>query len=401
MFIIACFLCTGIFANSFGCFVRGDANGDGAIDIADSVTINAWVTGNPGTFNDNLDALDANDDGTINIADSIYVNGILFSQYPIYVPNFETGAGTDPTPDNVNNEGGGEDEGDYLHGDSVSHYAPSASTQVMAISPELPDWWPDHETTHIMVAEPPPTYDVFNWRLMTNPAGSYGLLGNVCVFHSGAAGQGPDSIWDITGVIGTARKIRSACKEDAKNSGPGVSIAYNFDWMLSAGRPSMEGLTKLLIDGKSVKFTFTFGAYSGSGPMDDTHDFDVEKNFNLGKYGLIVYSYYGEMTVASSMWGIDWDNDPNDVTGDPNLGRACEGSTAGFLIVTTLDIANAMPETVPTNHFIYLRAVGAFDLEEGLDVWHAPLAGDASDDDEAQCLLRLMEPERVTTSWEN
>ena len=77
-------------------FIRGDANLDGGIDIADAIAILGFLfTQGPGPC---ADALDANDDGGVNIADAVYVLNFLFTQGtppPAPHPN----PGTDPTPD--------------------------------------------------------------------------------------------------------------------------------------------------------------------------------------------------------------------------------------------------------------------------------------------------------------
>lgn len=79
-------------------FLRGDSNGDDAIDIADPVVLLSRLF-TPGTSpTPCADADDANDDGAGDIADPIFVLGVLFSGAgPIPTP---TGAcGFDPTPD--------------------------------------------------------------------------------------------------------------------------------------------------------------------------------------------------------------------------------------------------------------------------------------------------------------
>jgi hypothetical protein len=393
-------LCSWLCADSYDCFIRGDANGDDSVDIADAIAVSNYVSGGSPPLNDNMDALDANDDGSINIADSIYISGMLFNSLPYLVPNFITGAGTDPTPDNVNNEGG-DDLGDYLAGESVSHYAASGSVSVFSIAPELPAWWPDHDTTHAMDTYTPTgeTWDHYHWQYMTNPSGTYGELGNLCGFHSGAGGSNAE--WDITGTIGTARKISKACTDDITNSGPGVNIRYKFSWILKAEEPSLWGLTNLVIDGSAVEFKFTFNTMLGTGIPSHLNEFVVSKTFDFGKYGLAVYSYNRAMVIAT--WGSDWDNSSNDVTGTPSMGYQCEGDTEGMLVVTTKDIAEAMAEvpTILDTDLVYLKDFGAYTLDEGLEVWHFATSGDASEYDEAQCLFDFWEPRRAVTSWDN
>ncbi len=77
-------------------FVRGDANGDGGIDIADPVAnLSYQFQSGPATC---LDALDTNDDGLINIADPVYNLSFLFTTGPEPPQPYPT-AGVDPTPD--------------------------------------------------------------------------------------------------------------------------------------------------------------------------------------------------------------------------------------------------------------------------------------------------------------
>ena len=80
-------------------FLRGDANANGGIDIADAVFILRGLFAD-GTRPACLDAADANDDGAIDIADAVATLGYLFAQAgPLPAP---FGAcGIDPTPDEL------------------------------------------------------------------------------------------------------------------------------------------------------------------------------------------------------------------------------------------------------------------------------------------------------------
>ncbi len=80
-------------------FVRGDANADGAINVADVVTeLSLMFLGTPVLC---LDACDSNDDGAVDIADPIYlVWYVLGSGPPPPIPH--PGCGTDPTVDPLN-----------------------------------------------------------------------------------------------------------------------------------------------------------------------------------------------------------------------------------------------------------------------------------------------------------
>jgi len=81
-----------------GVFRRGDANSDGQFNIADAVSILAYLfQGGAATC---LDALDTNDDGSVNIADGVTELSYLFSSGPAPAAPFP-GCGVDPTADSV------------------------------------------------------------------------------------------------------------------------------------------------------------------------------------------------------------------------------------------------------------------------------------------------------------
>ncbi len=79
-------------------FLRGDANGDGAHDIADAVTMLMYLFG--GGPLDCHDAGDVNDDGAVNIADPITLLDYLFAGGPEPPAPFSE-YGSDPTPDDL------------------------------------------------------------------------------------------------------------------------------------------------------------------------------------------------------------------------------------------------------------------------------------------------------------
>ncbi|MEO2148744.1 MAG: dockerin type I repeat-containing protein [bacterium] len=82
---------------STGGFIRGDTNGDGAINIADAVSLLAGLfTG--GALNCE-DAADCNDDGQVNIADAVYELSNLFSGGPNMPAPTAPVCGADPTTD--------------------------------------------------------------------------------------------------------------------------------------------------------------------------------------------------------------------------------------------------------------------------------------------------------------
>ena len=67
---------TGYFTKKNAAFIKGDANGDGVVNLADAVAIWNYITGTPaGNFN--IDAADVNDDSKITITDAVGVVDII------------------------------------------------------------------------------------------------------------------------------------------------------------------------------------------------------------------------------------------------------------------------------------------------------------------------------------
>ena len=82
--------------------MRGDANDDNGIDIADAVKILGHLFGGTGPLLC-MDTGDANDDGAVNIADAVYVLNYMFGGGPPPPPPFAAAGtcGADPTPDPI------------------------------------------------------------------------------------------------------------------------------------------------------------------------------------------------------------------------------------------------------------------------------------------------------------
>jgi hypothetical protein len=78
-------------------FRRGDANGDGAMDIADGIIILGYLFGTSAI--DCFDAADANDDGNLNIADAIATLAALFNGGPLPPSPGPNNCDLDPTDD--------------------------------------------------------------------------------------------------------------------------------------------------------------------------------------------------------------------------------------------------------------------------------------------------------------
>ncbi|MBI4585659.1 MAG: hypothetical protein HY717_16735 [Planctomycetes bacterium] len=81
-------------------FVRGDANRDGLVDVADPIMtlIQIFLRSDPPAAIPCHDALDANDDGTADVSDAIYALEFLFIGKPPPQPPYP-GRGPDPTID--------------------------------------------------------------------------------------------------------------------------------------------------------------------------------------------------------------------------------------------------------------------------------------------------------------
>ena len=79
-------------------FMRGEASGDGSIDITDAVTILSYLFAGAGISC--ATSGDSNDDGTVDITDAIYLLTWLFSGGNQPPPPVD-GCGRDPTPDNL------------------------------------------------------------------------------------------------------------------------------------------------------------------------------------------------------------------------------------------------------------------------------------------------------------
>jgi hypothetical protein len=80
-------------------FVRGDANGDGRVDLSDAVSVLAFLfLGAPAPRCP--DSFDGDDNGQVQITDAIYLLGHLFLGGPAPPPPYP-GAGSDPSADEL------------------------------------------------------------------------------------------------------------------------------------------------------------------------------------------------------------------------------------------------------------------------------------------------------------
>ena len=81
-------------------FIRGDANFDGVVNVADGSFLQDYVGGAGGAAPPCFDAADANDDGALNISDVVVIYDYLFSGGSEPPPPFPL-TGSDPTTDSL------------------------------------------------------------------------------------------------------------------------------------------------------------------------------------------------------------------------------------------------------------------------------------------------------------
>ena len=96
--IVVCLLIGFAFTplHAVDCFVRGDTNLDGTIDIADPIRSLSYLFSGAAILC--VDAADSNDDGAVDVADPIHQLAYLFSQGPSPTTPFPE-CGPDPTRD--------------------------------------------------------------------------------------------------------------------------------------------------------------------------------------------------------------------------------------------------------------------------------------------------------------
>ncbi len=80
-------------------FIRGDANADGAVNIADAVFVLTYLFAN-GDAPPCFDAGDTNDDADVAISDAVYLLQHLFADGPA-LPFPYPGCGYDPSADEL------------------------------------------------------------------------------------------------------------------------------------------------------------------------------------------------------------------------------------------------------------------------------------------------------------
>jgi outer membrane protein assembly factor BamB len=101
-FVVAGDSLDGVFLTklAFREFQRGDATGDGNINITDAVAILLRLFGGAADF-PCADAADADDNGAITLTDAVFVLSYLFKQGPVPPEPGPSGCGIDPTGDDL------------------------------------------------------------------------------------------------------------------------------------------------------------------------------------------------------------------------------------------------------------------------------------------------------------
>ena len=79
-------------------FIRGDADGDGTVNIVDPISVLRYLSGTQSI--DCLDAIDANDNGVVNLVDAVYMFHYLFLFGDPPMPPWPA-CGGDPSPDSI------------------------------------------------------------------------------------------------------------------------------------------------------------------------------------------------------------------------------------------------------------------------------------------------------------
>ena len=134
-------------ATTANAFIRGDANGDTAIDIADAVAI-LGVLFVPGVAPlECADIGDSNDDGLFDISDGIYLLSFLFVAGSPGPPEPFPADGDDPTPDTLTPDcapvGGGGPRGIVGYANGQNSMAPEGEYLIFDQS-ELDAFWDLH-----------------------------------------------------------------------------------------------------------------------------------------------------------------------------------------------------------------------------------------------------------------
>lgn len=375
------FFCVSIIADSLDCFIRGDVNGDGAVNIADSIAAANYVMSGTGVVNDNLDAVDANDDGTLNIADAIYINSMLFSGAPFLIPNFLVGQGLDPTSDNVNTGTSEIDPGDYDAGTLVGEWKGIGIALVSQVNEPGVMTWP-YINSDVHGGTTQVETRGASWAVATIPPGTYlwPLKGAFICDQ-----QLTQSLQQSPITVG---QVRRACRH-GRSSGPGYRISYNYAWTITMEMPLYSGITDVYIDGTAVQVTVVIRTI-----LDATPPIAIKVPLDLGKNGLRCQAIYGSLYRLCPQ---GYSNPCQTASGSSiNI----DGDKSGTIVITTEDLYQALAAypLLPNNTGIYVAGIGMWDESESLQAVHIVNGGDATSLDAVGALLMWSVPSVITTT---
>lgn len=208
-------------------FVRGDANGDGTVDIGDVVGIlnQLFVPGTP--LPDCHAAHDANDSGTIDVSDAIFVASYLFSSGATLPPPFPD-PGFDPTPDSLPSCGGTGTPVplDLLQAGTYSGAIPPCQLDLYVEVIDDESSWLAFWSVHSIQLPPPPA-----------PAIDFGLYDVLVVMHGGTSGGfgiSTDSVLDF----GDHLEVEVTLTNPMGCISLAVCTAPHQLWLIPAGGPT-------------------------------------------------------------------------------------------------------------------------------------------------------------------
>ncbi|MFQ5653554.1 MAG: hypothetical protein ACE5GW_02340 [Planctomycetota bacterium] len=172
-------------------FIRGDANDDGGVDLADVISSLSWLF-IPGTPEPAcMDALDGNDDGLVNISDPVYVATFLFISGSPPPPPYPD-PGPDPTADPLGDCGGGVTPlpWEILEVGQLSGFPQPCEMTLYTLAFRAQAEWQAFWDAHTSIFLPPPPLPDVNFAInsvivimQSAPTGGYGVsLGAIFEF---------------------------------------------------------------------------------------------------------------------------------------------------------------------------------------------------------------------------
>lgn len=382
--LIALLLCCAfVIADSDDCFLRGDTNGDGSVNLGDVTSLSAYASGNyTGNLNDNLDALDANDDGNINIADPSYLSGILFNSYFWPAPNPEVGKGQDPTPDSVNDPLG--DAGDYAADETVGLWNGDGASAIIPVGEADVYEWPSKDSGVVAGSAIGPEYSAMR-----------GALFEVSSDEVMSTKRGNAFLWtqqlkgDSTKRQLNVGQILRACRH-GRSSGPGFKCPYTWIWQIAMSDFQFSGVTDVYIDG-DTKLTVLLEVSTIPSPTLVS----VEVPLDLGDVGVRVMASQG---VGYRPCPEEFENTCE--TAISNIKISDSGAYNGILLIDTKTLYDALvvsPTFLP-HQTVTLVGYGFAGNGNAPKAYHAIGGWDATAHDEVLAIFMMGRPTVTTTT---